>query len=359
MNSAQTSQADIRMIKALANHFLGTIGVPDGAGEEVIDVAIAERRTAYANRPAYQKKFEVAMDATTEVVNESAYFVAARSTELYGAAKGLFTRVFLSDNLTQEEADKLFDETQEAMKNPSTETPEPPADAAPKSAKSFKDFFEGQTPEFKEQLKENVKDAVKNTLKADEPAISHHLEENLGLMFYTNEAGEFVIEPLNLENLRDWKLTEGTTKLLEERLRAKQIFDTQFNAIEHEIGYQSTWCNTHSTGYFDGAVKDESLLRHVGMGKMAKSTDPTGRKLIFFGTKFGVAVLFERYVSKMRTVRNAMDASDYPSFHVANLPRELTNFEDVDTGSRIGSEDLHFFFGSAEKDNLALRANRN
>lgn len=67
-----------------------------------------------------------------------------------------------------------------------------------------------------------------------------------------------------------------------------KVFKAAFESITVELPFDAKWSN--GTGYFDGAVD-----LPLEPGKLAKSRDPYGRRLIFVGTRFGVVVVFDRF----------------------------------------------------------------
>lgn len=73
---------------------------------------------------------------------------------------------------------------------------------------------------------------------------------------------------------------------------ANQRFTDVFNTLEREIPFDRAWSN--GTGYFDHACSPD-LAPSLKYGEMAKSQTPTGRRLIFIGTRLGPVVVFDRF----------------------------------------------------------------
>jgi hypothetical protein len=80
------------------------------------------------------------------------------------------------------------------------------------------------------------------------------------------------------------------------------IENTRFEALFNDatdMTFDPQWAN--GTGYFDHATK-----ALVEPGKVARSVDENGRKIVLFGTEIGALVVFERYSSpESRIVYNA------------------------------------------------------
>lgn len=70
------------------------------------------------------------------------------------------------------------------------------------------------------------------------------------------------------------------------------LFNAVFNAIDESVEFSTEWKN--STGYLDGVFKEE-LCEQLKPGAMVKFIDDFGRKAIMVGTRFGNAVVFQRY----------------------------------------------------------------
>lgn len=94
-------------------------------------------------------------------------------------------------------------------------------------------------------------------------------------------------------------------------MATKEAYSVFQNVYNHptalSIDYNSNWAN--GTGYFDHAVKGDNAPI-VGIGCVVKSITPDDRKIIIIGTRFGNAVLFDRYTPPEQII-------------ACNLPREL------------------------------------
>lgn len=88
------------------------------------------------------------------------------------------------------------------------------------------------------------------------------------------------------------------------------VFTSLFNEITNNIEFDVDWKN--NTGYLDG-VTYEMI---VEPGKLAKTTDDFGRRVILIGTDVGTCAIFERYT----------DNNDKENIVVvSNVPRSLTS----------------------------------
>lgn len=70
-----------------------------------------------------------------------------------------------------------------------------------------------------------------------------------------------------------------------------QLFDTAFSRIEYVLEYNPKWSN--GMGMYDYAIYGEHAPR-VASGKMARSSSPSGRRIILIGSRLGTIVIFER-----------------------------------------------------------------
>lgn len=71
------------------------------------------------------------------------------------------------------------------------------------------------------------------------------------------------------------------------------LFNAIFCQITERLPFKESWSN--GTGYFDGVMHDEELNECLNPGERACFVDPHGRKAIILKTRFGLAVIFERY----------------------------------------------------------------
>jgi len=116
-------------------------------------------------------------------------------------------------------------------------------------------------------------------------------------------------------------------------------FFKAFDQVTTEIEFNPEFSNR--TGYYDFAVSGEHAPV-LTVGTMAKCVTDNGRKLLLVSTRFGNAVIFQRY-------------SDSESVIVGNLPREI---EQLYLGSAVGTnlaEDsitLFMLLGEPEYDTI-------
>ncbi|QTH80244.1 hypothetical protein PA10_00044 [Pseudomonas phage pPa_SNUABM_DT01] len=89
-----------------------------------------------------------------------------------------------------------------------------------------------------------------------------------------------------------------------------QTFEAYYATIATSIGFEQSWKN--GTDYLNGAIKNVKLED----GKLAKSIDDHGRRIILIGTQHGTIVLFERFSPQV---------PNQPFVVVHNEPRELIN----------------------------------
>jgi hypothetical protein len=71
------------------------------------------------------------------------------------------------------------------------------------------------------------------------------------------------------------------------------VFANVFNSIETAVEFSTEWKN--GTGYLDHLVYEDL---GIAEGKLAKTIDDMGRRIIIVGTALGNAVIFERYTYK-------------------------------------------------------------
>lgn len=72
-----------------------------------------------------------------------------------------------------------------------------------------------------------------------------------------------------------------------------KIFTEAYNTIKQTIRYNSDWMDNE--GYFPGAITAVKL----DIGRLAKSVDDVGRRIILIGTRFGTVVVFDRYTEQV------------------------------------------------------------
>lgn len=73
----------------------------------------------------------------------------------------------------------------------------------------------------------------------------------------------------------------------------QETFKRLFDSIPSSTGFDPAWKN--GTGYMDGIVHDKSLIDELAIGDIVKFTDDHDRRAIAVKTRYGIAVLFERY----------------------------------------------------------------
>lgn len=101
------------------------------------------------------------------------------------------------------------------------------------------------------------------------------------------------------------------------------------------VPFNPSWSN--GTGYYDKAVKDDSL--NLAKGEIGYSHDPdTDRRLLFLGTRFGNVVVFERFRFGSDTKVN-----------VGNMPGELVWFG-VSFSGGVCYDTFNRLFGYAKID---------
>lgn len=71
------------------------------------------------------------------------------------------------------------------------------------------------------------------------------------------------------------------------------LFAVVFNKVQITLPYKKSWSN--GTGYQDHAVTDPELM-NLRPHEFAKSTTPSGRRLIIQNTPCGVLVVFDRFI---------------------------------------------------------------
>lgn len=90
---------------------------------------------------------------------------------------------------------------------------------------------------------------------------------------------------------------------------AKETLVQAFDNINNIVEYKAEWEN--GTGYLDNAVFDTTI--NFDENGYAKSVTAKGRKVVLVKTKFGNAVVFERYTDPDSSIV------------VSNLPRKITS----------------------------------
>lgn len=79
-------------------------------------------------------------------------------------------------------------------------------------------------------------------------------------------------------------------------LNSQETFSRCFDSVLSSTEFNSAWKN--GTGYMDGLVHDQSLMDEMPIGDRVKFEDDHGRRAIAIKTRYGIAVLFERYSPK-------------------------------------------------------------
>lgn len=79
-----------------------------------------------------------------------------------------------------------------------------------------------------------------------------------------------------------------------ERAQLSSFFLAVYGAIQKEVPFNPSWAN--GTGYFDGILRDQKLLKSIAAGSLVKSVDPDGKRILIGMTANGPIVVFQRYV---------------------------------------------------------------
>ena len=95
-------------------------------------------------------------------------------------------------------------------------------------------------------------------------------------------------------------------------------FVSAFANTNTTIDFNSAWEN--GTGYYDHAMRGKHAPVLVP-GEMVKTVSPSGRRILIIGTRFGNAVIFDRYTDTNSKVV------------VGNIPSQI---EELFLGSAIG-----------------------
>lgn len=96
---------------------------------------------------------------------------------------------------------------------------------------------------------------------------------------------------------------------------AQQTFKRLFDSIPSSTGFDPAWAN--GTGYLDGLVHDQSINGELAIGEIVKLTDDHGRRAIAVKTRYGMAVIFERY---------SPEGEERCGVIVSNVPWEVRPF---------------------------------
>lgn len=107
---------------------------------------------------------------------------------------------------------------------------------------------------------------------------------------------------------------------------AQETFARYFNSVLSTTGFNPAWSN--GTGYLDGIVHDQSINDELPVGDIVKFTDDNNRRGIAVKTRYGIAVLFERYCP---------EGEDRSNVIVSNLPWEVQPF--LDSGA-VSADDM-------------------
>ena len=100
-----------------------------------------------------------------------------------------------------------------------------------------------------------------------------------------------------------------------------------FNETQTIVPYDKRWEN--GTGYLDHAVRGIDAPALIP-GSIVKTTTSGGRKVLLIGTRFGNAVIFERYTNP--AIGTAVPT--YTEIIVGNVPHEIA---ELYLGSAIGT----------------------
>ena len=98
-------------------------------------------------------------------------------------------------------------------------------------------------------------------------------------------------------------------------LNAQETFARYYDATLSSTEFNSQWKN--GTGYLDRLVHDQSINDELSVGDIVKFTDDYGRRAIAIKTRYGIAVLFERY---------SPSGEDRSGVIVSNVPWEVRPF---------------------------------
>lgn len=125
----------------------------------------------------------------------------------------------------------------------------------------------------------------------------------------------------------------------------KQNFDQCFNHADTlAVEFNPAWQNNQ--GYFNHAVRGEHAPM-VAEGRIVKSTDQFGRKLLIIGTRCGNCVVFERHCGV---------AIGSDTIYVGNYPLALTKLR-ISPHGAITEDGMISLIGTefGERDNIGKR----
>lgn len=111
--------------------------------------------------------------------------------------------------------------------------------------------------------------------------------------------------------------------------------------LEEVIVFNPSWAN--GTGYFDGAVNEP-----LQPGKIKATNDPSMRRLILIGTRFGTIVVFDRFSNQ---TDNGVFVTNAPNNSIIDL---------AVSGSSVGETEMLVLLGGwgMVKENIGTQIER-
>lgn len=160
------------------------------------------------------------------------------------------------------------------------------------------------------------------------------------------------------ESVKDW--VTGNTQAKKDEKKAEESADAKaaanqaaanrarfakhFDSVDRTVEYKKEWEN--GTGYFNHLITDKDLQTSLGIGELAKATDPHGRKMIIMQTSLGLLVIFARHNDDQTSFRVNADK---------DLVKEIEGFKEECTDAVVTSKGFDIIFGEADNFTLAQK----